>query len=204
MKRGKGRGPTNPMPRIFRWSNGFSSAIVRHCAYLRSRRAGTLRANFILLVQWFLINLYSLWWLSRSPGEEHFSSQKYFAGPMVSHRSKVVVEPVSGTRVVSISCARNISLVQWFLIALYSLTWLPAVPVSGTSRAKNILLVQWFLIGWGPDCIRGYVGSILEMQGLGCSSPRFARAEDRVRSSRSKVRPLKLVQRCWGFGTEVA
>ena len=123
---------------------------------------------------------------------------------MVSHRSKVVVEPVSGTRVASTSRARNISLVHWFLIALCSLTWLPAVPVSSTSRARNILLVQWFLIGWGPDCTRGYVGSILEMQGLGCSSPRFARTEDPIRSSRSKVRPLNLFRRCWGFGPEVA
>jgi hypothetical protein len=44
----------------------------------------------------------------------------------------------------------------------------------------------------------------LEMEGLGCSSPRFARTKDPIRSSRSKVRPLKLFRRCWGFGPEVA
>jgi hypothetical protein len=44
----------------------------------------------------------------------------------------------------------------------------------------------------------------LEMQGLGCNSPRFARTKDPIRSSRSEVRLLKLFRRCWEFGPEVA
>ena len=198
MKRGKGRDPTNPMPKnislvqwflighrsllrlspesggqalyvptLFRWSNGFSSAFVR-CCWL-SRSPGEEHFSCQKLFCWsngFSSTLVRCCACLRNSGDEHFLCQKYFAGPMVSHRTFV-------------RCCAYLG-----------------VPVTSTSRAKNILLVQWFLIGWGPDCLRGYVGSVLEMQGLGCSSPRFAGTEDPIRSSRSKMRPLRLFRRC--------
>jgi len=53
----------------------------------------TSRAKNILLVQRFLIDLRSLFRLSRSPGDKHFSCQKYFAGPIVSHRAGTGLSP---------------------------------------------------------------------------------------------------------------
>ena len=47
---------------------------------------GTSRAKDISLVQWFLIDPCSLLQLSGRPGDPHISCQKYFTGPMVSHR----------------------------------------------------------------------------------------------------------------------
>ena len=47
---------------------------------------GTSRAKNISVVQWFLIDSCSLLRLSRRLGAQHISCQKYFTGPMVSHR----------------------------------------------------------------------------------------------------------------------
>jgi hypothetical protein len=51
-------------------------------------------AKNISLVQWFLIDRRSLLRLSRSPGDEHVSGQKYFTGPMVSHRPLFAVAAI--------------------------------------------------------------------------------------------------------------
>jgi hypothetical protein len=74
------------MPKIFHWSNGFSSTAVRYCGYPGGRVASTSRAKNISLVQWFLIDHCSLLHQFRRPGDKHFSCHKYFTGPMVSHR----------------------------------------------------------------------------------------------------------------------
>ena len=89
---------------------------------------GTSRAKNISLVQWFLIDSCSLLRLSRRLGAEHFSCQKYFTGPMVSHRLLFAVAAIPGSRVTSTSRAKNISLVQWFLIDPCSLLRLSRRP----------------------------------------------------------------------------
>jgi hypothetical protein len=72
------------MPKIFHWSNDFSSTAVRCCGYPGGRAASIFRAKNISLVQWFLIDRCSLLRLSRRPGNQHISCQKFFTGPMVS------------------------------------------------------------------------------------------------------------------------
>ena len=67
----------------------------------------------------------------------------------------------------STSRAKNILLVQWFLINPVRRCGYPGGLVTSTSRARNILLVQWFLIRWRTRLLRGYVGSVLELEGLG-------------------------------------
>ena len=113
----QGAQATNSVPNKFRWSNGFSSAIVRHCAYLRSPEgrhftcqlyfAGPMVSHRVLFdvaaiqepgrVAFLVPNLFrwsngfSSNWIRcrtclRNSGDQHFSCQKYFAGPLVSHR----------------------------------------------------------------------------------------------------------------------
>jgi hypothetical protein len=50
------------VPKIFHWSNGFSSTTVRCCGYPGGRATSTSRAKNISLVQWFLIR-----WRTRLP-----------------------------------------------------------------------------------------------------------------------------------------
>jgi len=74
--------------------------------------------------------------------------------------------------------------------------------VSSTFRANNILLVQWFLIVWGRGFPRGYVGSVSEMQGMGCNSPRIAGTEDLSLISLQDA-AAQIVPALWGFGLKV-
>ena len=128
-----------PCQIIFHWSNGFSSTIVRCCGYPGGRVTSTSRAKNISLVQWFLIDLCSLLRLSRRPGDQHFSCQKYFTGPMVSHRPLFAVAAIPEARVTSTSRAKNISLVQWFLIG-----WRTRFPPR----------LRWFRLGSGRIGLR--------------------------------------------------
>jgi hypothetical protein len=167
MKRGKGRDPTNPTPRIFHWSNGFSSTAVRCCGYPGGRMTSTSCAKNISLVQWFLIDHCSLLQLSRGPDDRHIKCQKYFTGPMVSHR-------------------------PLFAVA--------AITEAGRQAHHVPKIFHWsngFSTGGGPHFLRGYVGSVLEVEGLGCNSPCIARPEDPTHSSHSKLRWFRCY---WGFG----
>ena len=128
------------MPKIFHWSNGFSST---PCSLLQ---------------------------LSGRPGDQHISCQKYFTGPMVSHRPLFAVA------------------------AIPEAGWL-ALLVPKTFHWSN-----GFSSGGGPDFLRGYVGSVLKVEGWGCNSPCIAPTEDPIRSSHSKLRPLRWFRRYWGFG----
>jgi hypothetical protein len=54
--------PAHLVPKIFHWSNGFSSTPVRYCGYPGGWVTSTSRAKNISLVQWFLIG-----WRTRLP-----------------------------------------------------------------------------------------------------------------------------------------
>jgi hypothetical protein len=64
----------------------------------------TSHAKNISLVQWFLIDLRWLLRLSRRPDDKHISCQKYFTGPMVSHRPPLAVAVIPRQGDEHISC----------------------------------------------------------------------------------------------------
>ena len=146
------------MPKIFHWSNGFSSTAVRRCGNPGGRVTSTSRAKNISLVQWFLIGLCSLVRQSRRAGLRAHLMPKIF------HWS-------NGFSSTAVRRCGN-----------------PGGRVTSTSRAKNISLVQWFLIGWRtrpPPRLRWFrLGS----GRVGCNSLCIARTEDPIRSSHSKLR----------------
>ena len=76
----------------------------------------TSHSKNISLVQWFLIGRCSLLRQSRRPGAEHISCQKYFTGSNGFSSTAVRYCGYPGGGVGTTSRAKNISLVQWFLI----------------------------------------------------------------------------------------
>ena len=66
--------------------------------------------------------------LSQEPGSQHFWYQKYFAGRMVSSQTLLADQAIPGVRIISTSGARNILLVEWFLVRLCSRSGYPRTP----------------------------------------------------------------------------